>query len=42
MKIYSEIDIRQHLRMCKSTDNGNSNKKVMKKFNELFAQPSYI
>ena len=42
MKIYLEIDIRPYLRMWKSKDNGTSNKKVMKKFYELFAQPSYI
>ena len=41
MKLYLEIDIRPYLRMWKSKDNGNSNKKVMKKFYELFAQPSY-
>ena len=42
MKLYLEIDIRLYLRMWKSKDNGISNKKVMKKFYELFAQPSYI
>ena len=41
MKLYLEIDIRPYLRMWKSKDNGTSNKKVMKKFYELFAQPSY-
>ena len=42
MKLYLEIDIRPYLRMWKSNDNGTSNKKVMKKFYELFAQPSYM
>ena len=42
MKLYLEIDIRPYLRMWKSNDNGTSNKKVMKKFYELFAQPSYF
>ena len=42
MKLYLEIDIRPYLRMWKSKDNGTSNKKVMKKFYELFAQPSYM
>ena len=42
MKLYLEIDIRPYLRMWKSKDNGTSKKKVMKKFYELFAQPSYI
>ena len=41
MKLYLEINIRPYLRMWKSNDNGTSNKKVMKKFYELFAQPSY-
>ena len=41
MKLYLEIDIRPYLRMWKSKHNGTSNKKVMKKFYELFAQPSY-
>ena len=41
MKLYLEIDIRPYLRMWKSKDNGTSKKKVMKKFYELFAQPSY-
>ena len=39
MKLNLEIDIRPYLRMWKSKDNGTSNKKVMKKFYELFAQP---
>ena len=42
MKLYYEIDIRPYLRMWKLKDNGTSNKKVMKKFYELFAQPSYM
>ena len=42
MKLYLEIDIRPYLHMWKSKDNGTSNKKVMKKFYELFAQPSYV
>ena len=42
MKLYLEIDIRPYLRMWKSKDNGTSNKKVMKTFYELFAQPSYV
>ena len=41
MKLYLKIDIRPYLRMWKSKDNGTLNKKVMKKFYELFAQPSY-
>ena len=40
MKLYLEIDIRPYLRMWKSKGKGMSNKKVMKKFYELFAQPS--
>ena len=42
MKLYLEIDIRPYSRMWKSKDNGTSNKKVMKQFYELFAQPSYF
>ena len=42
MKLYLEIDISPYLCMWKSKDNGTSNKKVMKKFYELFAQPSYV
>ena len=42
MKLYLKIDIRPYLRMRKSKDNGTSNKKIMKKFYELFAQPSYM
>ena len=42
MILYLEVDISPYLRMWKSKDNGTSNKKVMKKFYELFAQPSYV
>ena len=42
MKLYLEIDTRPYLRMWKSKGNGTWNKKVMKKFYELFAQPSYF
>ena len=41
MKFHLEIDIRPYLRMWNSKDNGTSIKKVMKKFYEFFAQPSY-
>ena len=40
MKLYMEIDIWPYLRMWKSKDKWTSNKKVMKIFYELFAQPS--
>ena len=42
MKLYLEIDIRPHLHLRKWKATGTSTKKVMKKFYELFAQPSYM